>query len=147
MKLKIFFAVFLFSLIFNVVFIVHMFSDRHSGSEGTSPGFVLDDSQKKKITEESAGILDENVKLEGELEKCRQDLYNLLDSKVTDRTEIDKCITAINDIQKKIQLNTVDQLLIYKKNMTKEQCKCLLKEFGDKMNVHHQCSENCSCND
>ena len=145
MRIKILFSVFLFSLIFNVVFIVHTLSDRHSGVENTSPGFVLDESQKEKITEESAGILEENVKFEGELKKCRQDLYNLLNSEVPDKKEIEKCITTINEIQKKIQMNTVEQLLIYKKHMTEDQCKCFLKEFGDKMNVHHQCDENCSC--
>ena len=146
MKRKLFIVLFLFSLTFNVVFIFHLLSDRHSSGNSTANAFLLDDSQKKKIAEESSGILSENVKLENGLERCRQDLYNLLNSEETDKKEIEKCITTINDIQKKIQMNTVEQLLIYKKHMTDEQCKCFLKEFGENMNITHKCDENGSCN-
>lgn len=144
MKRKLFFLFFLFSFIFNIIFILHLRSDRHSDNN-SMPAFQLNDFQKKKITEESSEIIGENTKLENELAKCRQELYNLLNSDETDKKEIEKCIVTISDIQKKIQMNTVDQLLIYKKHMTKEQCKCFLKEFGENMNVHHQCDENCSC--
>lgn len=146
MKRKLFIIGVLFSFIFNVIFIIHLLSYKHSGSDNTAPAFLLNDSQKKKIEEESSGLLNENVKLENGLERCRQDLYNLLNSKETDRKEIEKCITTINDIQKKIQMNTVEQLLIYKKHMTDEQCKCFLKEFGENMNITHKCDENSSCN-
>lgn len=146
MKRKLFIALFLFSFIFNVIFILHLISDRHSEKVNDAPAFLLNDSQKKKIAEDASGILSENVKLENGLERCRKDLYILLNSEETDRKEIEKCITTINDIQKKIQMNTVEHLLIYKKHMTKEQCKCFLKEFGENMNVHHKCDENCSCN-
>jgi len=145
-KQRILFAVFLFSFIFNVVFIFHLLSVRHSEEGSLGKKFTLNDLQKEKITEESGVILSENLKFEIELKKCRQDLYNLLNSKVPDKKEIEKCITTINDIQKNIQMNTVEQLLIYKKHMTEDQCKCFLKEFGQKMNVHHVCDENCNCN-
>ncbi|MEN8221805.1 MAG: hypothetical protein ABFR36_00990 [Acidobacteriota bacterium] len=146
MKKKIFIGFFLFSFIFNVVAVVYLLSLRKIENNEKVHTFQLNESQKHKITRESEGILNENIKLENELERCRQDLYNLLNSENNDRAKIEECITTISDIQKKIQLNTVEQLLIYKKHMNKEQCKCFLKEFGENMNVHHKCDENCNCN-
>ncbi len=145
MKRKLFFLFFLFSFIFNIVFILHLRSDRHTDNKKL-PAFHLNDFQKKKINEESSEIINDNIKLENELAKCRQDLYNLLNSEDNDKVKIEECINTISNIQKKIQLNTIDQLLIYKKHMDKEQCKCFLKEFGKNMNVHHKCDENCRCN-
>jgi len=144
MKKRIFVILFLFSFIFNVIAVVYLLSTRTDSDPAHS--FFLNESQKQKINKESGDILQENVKLEGELEKCRQDLYNLLNSEDNDRTKIEGCISTISDIQKKIQMNTVEQLLIYKKHMDEEQCRCFLKEFGENMNVHHECDENCSCN-
>ncbi len=146
MRRKILFAVFLFSLIFNIVFVIDLMSDRHLGKAKDGNKIVLTDQQKKKISEESEVILNDNIKLEAELKKCRLDLYNLLNSEQPDKSKIENCINTISEIQKKIQMNTVEQLLIYKKHMNKEQCKCFLKEFGEKMDVHHKCDENCNCN-
>jgi len=145
MKKRIFVLLFLFSFIFNVIAVVYLLSTRTDSEPVQAHSFHLNESQKQKIKNESSDILQENVKLEGELEKCRQDLYNLLNSEDNDRTKIEECISTISNIQKKIQMNTVEQLLIYKKHMDEEQCKCFLKEFGENMNVHHQCDENCSC--
>jgi len=146
MKKRIFLILFLFSLVFNVLAVVYLLSNRSDDKRVHAHSFHLNESQKEKINKESEGILHENVKLESELEKCRQDLYNLLNSEENDRSKIEECINTISDIQKKIQLNTVDQLLIYKKHMNEEQCKCFLTEFGENMNVNHKCDENCSCN-
>jgi len=145
MRRKLLIVVFLFSLVFNTVFVIDLLSGRHFGKPDTDTAIVLNDQQKKLIRHESEWILSDNIKLEDELKRCRQDLYNLLNSESTDRAGIEKCISTISEIQKKIQMNTVEQLLIYKKHMDREQCKCLLKEFGRKMDVHHRCGENCGC--
>ncbi len=143
MRLKIFIIIFLFSVIFNVVFVIHLQSDRQKSKHSHDKCFVLDKEQEKRIKEESEEILNQNSKLEKKLNKCKQDLYDLLNSDENDMKEIEKCITTLNEIQKNIQINTVKHLLIYKKNMTKEQCKCFLQRFGENMDLNQRCNGDC----
>ena len=145
MRKKIWVTVFLFSLVFNVVFILDLLSDKHFGKAAASGSVELSAPQKKSIQYESAGLESENASLEKELEVCRRDLYSLLESRDTDRAKIRDCIETINEIQKKIQLNTIDQLLIYKKHMTPEQCRCFFRDFGQNLNVNHQADLGAPC--
>ncbi len=148
MKKRILFFIFLFSFILNIVLVVNILS---SGPESFtekslfSKKISLSSEQKKKIEEESSLIKEENEKLEIKLSECRKDLYEVLDSDTVDKSKVAKCIDDINKIQKKIQMNTIDHLLIYKKHLSKEQCDCFLSDFGDKMNLEHNCDENCKC--
>jgi len=145
MKKKFFALLFLFSVVFNGVAVVYLLSSKKNAAPAQIRTYHLSESQHQKIRKESEGFLKENRQLEKELEICRQDLYNLLNSEESDRGKIEDCITAISSIQKKIQMNTVEQLLIYKKHLDEEQCRCFLKEFGTQMKVHHSCDENCGC--
>jgi len=145
MKKKILPLIFIFSFIFNVVAVVYLLPGRPGKDPAHSHSYHLDHTQKMKIHKESRGFIVENEQLEKELGKCRQELFNLLNSENIDRTKIEECISTISQIQKKIQLNTVEQLLIYKKHMDEEQCRCFLQEFGENMKVLHTCDENCSC--
>ncbi len=148
MKRKLWIIIFLFSLTFNVVFILDLLSERHSNIDSVSGDKLnLTIIQKKRITEESLPIVNENKKLESELRVCNQDLYDMLNADKVDKKTVRECISKINEIQKNIQLNTIEQLLIYKKHMTPEQCKCFLEEFGSKLNLNHNCTDGCNCSE
>ncbi len=101
MKKSTFIILFLFSFVFNVIAVVYLLSIQTDSEPAQARSFHLNESQKQKINKESSEILEENVKLEGELEKCRQDLYILLNSEDNDRTKIEECISTISNIQKK----------------------------------------------
>lgn len=146
MRKKIIPLVFIFSLVFNAVAVIYLLPSKKSVEPEHAHTYRLNEAQRVKISKESGKFRVENQQLEKELEKCRRDLYNLLNSKENDRKEIEECIATISNIQKKIQMNTVEQLLIYKKHLDEDQCRCFLQEFGNQLNVHHQCDENCGCN-
>ena len=144
MKQKILFFIFLFSFILNIVFFVRFFFSRNGSIPERSlfnEKINLSEDQKKKIEEESYILKEENEKLELKLSECRSDLYDVLESDTVDKTKVEKCIDDINKIQKKIQMNTIEHLLIYKKHLSKKQCDCFLADFGDKMNVEHKCEK------
>ena len=146
MKKRILFFIFLFSVILNIVLVINILSsepgktpDRSLFSEKIN----LSADQRKMIEKESSFLKGENKKLEFKLSECRSDLYAVLDSDVVDKSKVEKCIDDINKIQKKIQMNTIEHLLIYKKHLSKEQCDCFLADFGKKMHINHKCDENC----
>ncbi|MEN8153384.1 MAG: hypothetical protein ABFR75_05125 [Acidobacteriota bacterium] len=146
MKKRIIFFIFLFSLILNIALVVNIISSEKGKSPERSlfsEKINLSDDQKKKIDDESFFLKEENKKLELKLSECRKELYTVLDSDIVDKTRVEKCIDDINRIQKKIQMNTIDHLLIYKKHLSKKQCDCFLADFGEQMDVEHKCEKNC----
>ncbi len=144
MKRSILIMVFLFSIIFNFVFVYHLVTVHRSNSR------VLDDislsaEQQQVIKKKAGAILENNTKLNLELKKCRKDLYKYLDDDKPDRIMIKKCIDMINDIQKKMQFNTVEHLLVYKNHLSKPQRDCLMRNVGNKMGIQHKCKVDCKC--
>ena len=146
MKKFILISFFLFSFIFNIVFIYHLVTVHGSSTEkGVLDDVILTEKQRKIISEKSRSILKNNNELNYKLERCRKDLYNILEKKDPDKVEINNCIDAINRIQKEIQINTVEQVLIYKKHLTESQCDCFMKNVGDNMGIPHKCDADCKC--
>lgn len=148
MRRPLFYGLLLFSLIFNIVFIVHLIgmnSEPSRTSDIFGKDVKLTDAQKKIINSECTPFRKENSELEQILTEKKAKLLNLLKEKNIDTDRIESCIEEINSIQKKIQLNVVKQLIIYKTHMNREQCSCFMNNLGKEMDVDHVCDENCSC--
>ena len=148
MKRALLYGIILFSLVFNVVFIVHLFGMK--SSEKNSVSFLgeklnLTAEQKEKIHTQCMPYRTQNDELENKLASKRAEILNLIKSKDIDMKKIEACIDEINSLQKKIQLNVVKQMIVYKSYMNESQCNFIINNLGEKMDIAHVCDENCSC--
>lgn len=146
MKKLVIISIFLFSIIFNIVFVYHLVTVHKDNKNNVLDDVILSTEQQNLINKKTEFIIKKNKELNLELKKCRKDLYSILDNDNPDREKIKICIDAINNIQKEMQINTIEQLLIYKKNLSKSQCDCFMKNVGNEMGIPHKCDENCKCN-
>ena len=109
----------MFSIIFNIVFIYHLLTVHQIEiKKNVLEDVQLSSEQKELIKEKTRAIINKNTELNQELKNCRKDLYVILEQENPDRAKIKSCISKINAIQKEMQINTVEQLLIYKKHLS-----------------------------
>lgn len=148
MKKLILYGLILFSFIFNIVFIVHLIGMKSSERDNISlfgKDVKLTKAQENAINSRCSPYRKENSEFEKTLAVKRAKLLTLVNSESINMNRLESCINEINGIQKKIQMNVVKQLIIYKEHMNKEQCSCLMNNIGVEMDVDHLCDENCEC--
>ncbi len=144
MKRSVFKLIFLFSLVFNVVCMVYLLTPA-TEKDPVLKDVRLSNDQKETIERKTHDIIESNCELTKKLTIHRQELYNLLIQDNPDREKIAKWIKQINRLQHKIQQNTIDHLLLYKKHLSKTQCDCLMRNVAVKMGVEQKCGTDCEC--
>jgi Spy/CpxP family protein refolding chaperone len=135
----IFFIAFLLSLSLNTALLINRFSR----SASTSPASLnLTAQQKKNIAPIRLKTHRANESLKAEIAKCQRDLLEALKSDPVDRTAVSRCIENISDLQKKIQLNTIEEIIEVKKHIDPHQCNCLVQNMSTALG---QDSKACDC--
>ena len=102
----------------------------------------LSAEQKKLMEPIRLKMHRENEAVKKQIMKCQEKLMAALKTDPVDKGAINRCIENISDLQKKIQLNTVEEIIQIRKYMNTEQCNCLISGLGAAMN---QTTKPCDC--
>lgn len=138
-------AVFILSLSINAAFVVHMFSTHpETEREGVPPSHDLNltEDQKKQIKPIRSKTQQRNESVKQEMARCKASLLEALRKDPVDRETVYKCIDTISDLQKKVQLNTVEEIIQVRSLMSQHQCNCLINNMAVAMG---EAPEPCNC--
>jgi Spy/CpxP family protein refolding chaperone len=142
---KIIFAlIFILSLSFNAAFLIHQFTVHPSHPETPANQMSMDltDQQKKQMEPIRLKIHQDNETIKKQIHQCQEKLLTALKNEPVDKKAIYQCIDNINDLQKKIQQNTVEEIIRIRKYMSPDQCNCLIEGLGAAM---QQTAKPCNC--
>jgi hypothetical protein len=120
--------VFLLSLSFNVAFLIHLLSVHIIPATSTENHVALQltHQQKKHIEPIRAEMHRQNETIKAQIASCREKLLAALKAEPVDKTAITKCVDNISNLQKKIQLNTIEEIIHLRNFMDADQCNCLI---------------------
>lgn len=144
MTKKIAVIVFILSLSFNVAFIIHLLYVHILPAAATENHVTLQltEQQKKGIEPIRLEMHRQNEAIKAQIASCREKLVAALKSDPVDRTAINICIENISDLQKKIQQNTIEEIIHLRNFMDAEQCNCLIDSLEAAMSGT---SKPCDC--
>jgi Spy/CpxP family protein refolding chaperone len=136
--------IFVLSLSFNAAFIIHLINAHpaHSASQETPVKLDLTDEQKKQIEPIRTKMHRENEAIKKQIAQCQEKLLSALKSDPVDKNAINNCLENISSLQKKIQQNTIEEIIHIREHMNPEQCNCLIEGLGSAM---AQSSKPCDC--
>lgn len=139
----IFGIIFILSLSFNAAYLIHLFTV-HGRTEASNNqmSLKLTELQKKAIEPIQRKMHRENEAIKKQIAQCQEKLLAALKSDPVDKNAINNCLENISNLQKKIQQNTVEEIIQVRKYMNPEQCNCLIEGLGSAM-AHS--SKPCSC--
>ena len=108
---------FILSLSFNIAFLIHMFTAHpvHSETAENHVNLNLSEQQKKLMEPIRLKMHKENEAVKKQIVKCQEKLMAALKTEPVDKEAINQCIEHISDLQKKIQLNTIEEIIQVKK--------------------------------
>ncbi|NIM13464.1 MAG: periplasmic heavy metal sensor [Candidatus Aminicenantes bacterium] len=132
------------SLSFNAAFIIHLLTAHPalSASPEIQSNLNLTDEQKKQMEPIRAKLHRENEAIKKQIAQCQEKLLTALKSDPVDKNAINNCLENISNLQKKIQQNTIEEIIHIRKYMNPEQCSCLIEGLGSAM-AHS--SKPCDC--
>jgi Spy/CpxP family protein refolding chaperone len=139
----IFGIIFILSLSFNAAYLIHLFTVHgHTGTSNKQMNLKLTELQKKAIEPVRARIHRENEAIKKQIAQCQEKLLVALKSEPVDKNAINNCLENISNLQKKIQQNTIEEIIHIRENMNPEQCNCLIEGLGSAL-THS--SKPCNC--
>jgi len=140
----IFGLIFVISLSINAAFLIHQFTVHASRAETpvNQMSMELTEQQKKQMEPIRLKIHKDNEAIKKEIIQCQEKLLAALKNEPVNKASVYQCIDNINDLQKKIQKNTVDEIIQIRKYMNPDQCNCLIEGLGAAM---HQTTQPCNC--
>jgi len=133
--------IFILSLSFNAAFIIHLVSSS-SKTEATHPKLNLSEHQKKMMEPIRLKMHRSNEAIKKQITQCQEKLLTALKIDPVDKDAINGCLKNISRLQKKVQQNTIEEIIRIRKFMNTEQCNCLLDSLGAVMN---HMSKSCNC--
>ena len=134
---------FILSISLNIAFAVYLFS---SATTKENNNLQLTAPQIKVVKEIRQNVHQENEKIKKEIIQCQKDMLVALKKEKVNKETISQCIDKISNLQKKIQLNTIDEILQVKEKLNQHQCNCLIDDLGTKLSQTSKgCSKEC-CN-
>lgn len=135
---------FILSLSFNAAFLIHLTTAHPSHAETPANQMLMDltDQQKKQMEPIRLKIHKENEAIKKQILQCQKKLLTTLKTQPVDKQAIYQCIDNINHLQKKIQQNTMEEIIQIRKYMNPDQCNCLIEGLGAAM---HQTTKPCNC--
>jgi Spy/CpxP family protein refolding chaperone len=136
--------IFVLSLSFNAAFLIHLITAHPSHAETPANQMPMDltDQQKKQMEPIRLKIHKDNEAIKKKILQCQEKLLTALKTQPVDKQAIYRCIDNISHLQKKIQQNTVEEIIQIRKYMNPDQCNCLIEGLGAAM---HQTAKPCNC--
>jgi len=140
---KILGTIFVLSISFNAAVIMHM-TTSHSRAEASNRNIELNLSghQKKIMEPIRIKMHRENEAIKKQITQCQEKLLAALKTDPVDKDAINGCLENISSLQKKVQQNTIKEIIQIRKFMNPEQCNCLIDSLGAVMN---HTSKSCNC--
>ena len=134
----------LLSISFNAAFIIHLFTSHPGNTEASINPMPLNltEQQKKQIEPLRLKIHKDNEAIKAEIRQCQGKLMAALKTHPVDKQAIYQCIDNISNLQKKIQQNTIEEIIQVTQFMNPEQCTCLMEELSKSL---HQEVKPCTC--
>lgn len=137
--------IFILSLSFNAAFLIYLFTPKIF-SKAEPPGnelkLELTEQQKKHLEPAQVKFHRENEAIKSQIAECQQKLLDTLKTDPIDRTEINNCIENINNLQKEIQQNTIEEILLLRQHINTDQCNCLMEGLNAAMD---NSTQTCDC--
>lgn len=143
MKKKLPALVFILSLSLNLAFIVNMLASR--GGPVMEDAFAelnLTDRQLKQMEPLRQTIHQKNNAIKNQIAAEQAELLKALRREPADQTTAFQCVDKISELQKKLQQNTVKEIIGIRDYMTPHQCDCLLRNLGAALETS---VEPCAC--
>jgi Spy/CpxP family protein refolding chaperone len=135
---------FILSISFNAAFLINLLTAQttHTETSENPLNLNLTEQQEKQVETVRAKMHRENQAIKKQIAQCQEDLINALKQEPVDRTTINDFLENISALQKKIQQNTIEEIIQVKKYMNPEQCNCLIEGLGTAM---ANTSKPCNC--
>jgi Spy/CpxP family protein refolding chaperone len=136
-------VLFVISLAFNVAFVLHLITS-HPGGGGSIPDLNLTSDQERRMRDIRMLIHRENEPIKGQIRLCQEKLMAALRAEKVDLKVANSCVESIGRLQKRIQENSVRELVEFKKVLSPEQCDCLIEGITAQLNRSTSpCSKSC----
>ena len=105
-------VIFILSISFNIAFFIHLL--------GHTPGqkniqLNMTEEQREVESRIHLKMHKENEGIKKKIRECQTQMIDALKAVKVDRDKIIKCSTKISNLQRQIQLNTVDEIIQVKK--------------------------------
>jgi Spy/CpxP family protein refolding chaperone len=136
--------IFILSLSLNAAFLINLLTvhPSHTETQENPPELNLTNQQKKQMEPIRVKIHRDNEAIKKQIHQCQEKLVTALKAEPVDKQAINQCIDNISNLQKKIQQNTIEEIIQVKKYMNPDQCNCLIEGLGAAM---HQTAKSCNC--
>jgi Spy/CpxP family protein refolding chaperone len=136
--------IFILSLSFNAALLIHLITAHPSHAETPANQMPMDltDQQKKQMEPIRLKIHKDNEAIKKEILQCQEKILTALKNEPVDKQAIYQCIDNISHLQKKIQQNTVEEIIQIRRYMNPDQCNCLIEGLGTAMK---QTTKPCNC--
>ncbi|MCP5104041.1 MAG: periplasmic heavy metal sensor [bacterium] len=135
----IFGIIFILSLSVNAAFLIQFFT---AEAETPARQLNLTEEQKKQMEPIQVKMHRENEAIKTKISQCQEKLLAALKADPVDRTAINSFIENISRLQKKIQQNTIEEIIQIRNYMNPEQCNCLIDNLGAALD---NTSKPCNC--
>ncbi len=137
-------VLFILSVSLNIAFAIHLLTVRPVEPEEKGIDLNLSETQQGQLKGIHLKIHHENEALRKKIAECQKRVMTALKSERVDKEKINLCLERISALQKKIQKNTVEEIIQVKQVLDPHQCNCLFE--GLDVKVHHNpCTREC-CN-
>lgn len=145
---------FLFSLGLNIAlgihFLNHPANSRNAGdvenksavgSKFDKTALVLSQKQTQDLKQIRTQYMKTYDDLHQKMANYQAELLTLLKADKIDREKLSICLNNINQTNRDLQAQTVEEILDSKKHLSSEQCQCLLDKVGENMQVSNSSKE------
>jgi Spy/CpxP family protein refolding chaperone len=135
---------FILSISFNAAFLINLLNAQttHTETSENPLNLNLTEQQEKQVETVRVKMHRENQAIKKQIAQYQEDLLKALKQEPVDRAVINGCIENISSLQKKIQQNTIEEIIQIKKYMNPDQCNCLIEGLGTAM---ADTSKPCNC--
>lgn len=123
-------VVFILSISFNIAFLVYILT-LPAGQANIN--LNMTDNQREAVNRIHLKLHKENEGIKKEIRERQIELINALKAEKVNREIVGKCIEKINILQKKIQQNTIDEIIQVKIYLNDHQCDCLIDGLNMKI--------------
>lgn len=124
--------VFVVSIGLNAAFLIHLLSG-HAGLTASSGEMSLSAQQQNQLQQLRSNYHRLNESVRKEIADCQERMLAELNKEKIDKEQINRCVEKISDLQKKLQQNTVEEIIQVKEFLSPQQCNCLIDQLKSRM--------------
>ncbi len=124
--------IFVVSIGLNAAFLIHLLSG-HACLTASSRELNLSAQQQNQLQQLRLNYHRLNESVRKEIAGCQERMLAELNREKIDKKQINQCIEKIGNLQKKLQQNTVEEIIQVKEFLSPQQCNCLIDQLKTRM--------------